>query len=267
MKLGIISYGFEKENFEKIKEQSLDFVEFCVNADAENRFQEFYDRSEEIRGNLAALSLFTGSVGRWAGNKILQDGSKNPEEWKADTTLMQAAKKLSCPVYITSCNYVEALSLYENYTAAIAYLTDLVAFGKELGIQVATCNCRWNNYLCCDPAWSVVHGHIKDLWIKYDPSHAVYAKGEDYLSEVKKWGKRFAHVHIKGSLLIDGERFDDPPAGMDQTNWPAFMAALYASGYDKNLSIEPHSAIWKEGALGDFGVDYTIKMMRSLILS
>lgn len=76
----------------------------------------------------------------------------------------------------------------------------------------------------------MIHGHLKDLWIKYDPSHSRYAKGADYLSEMKKWGDRFAHVHIKGSMLIDGERFDDPPAGMDQTDWGAFMAVLYAKG-------------------------------------
>ena len=82
---------------------------------------------------------------------------------------------------------------------------------------------------------------------------------------MKKWGKRFAHVHIKGSLQIDGERFDDPPAGLDGTNWGAFMAVLYANGYDGTLSIEPHSDIWREGALGDAGVDYTIKLIRSLM--
>ena len=113
--------------------------------------------------------------------------------------------------------------------------------------------------------WDIIHGHLKDLWIKYDPSHCVYARGANYLSEMKKWGKRFAHVHIKGSLLVDGERFDDPPAGLDQTNWGAFMEMLYAAGYDGNLSIEPHSDIWRSGALGDAGVRYTIQYIRSLM--
>ena len=54
MKLGIISYSFERESFEKVKAQGLDFVEFCVNCDQENRFQEFYDKSEGIRRDLDA---------------------------------------------------------------------------------------------------------------------------------------------------------------------------------------------------------------------
>ncbi len=265
MKLGIISYRFERESFEKVKAQGLDFVEFCVNCDQENRFQEFYDKSEGIRRDLDELGLSTGSVGRWGGDKINPDGSVHQEELHADQTLIQAAAKLGCPVYVTGCNYVEGLSLYENYSAAIGYFQALIDFAKPYGIKIATYNCRWNNYVHSDPAWEVIHGHLPELYIKYDPSHCRYAMGADYLSEMKKWGKRFAHVHIKGSLIIDGERFDDPPAGLDDTNWGAFMAALYASDYDGNLSIEPHSAIWKEGELGDAGVSYTIEMMRKLM--
>jgi sugar phosphate isomerase/epimerase len=265
MKLGIISYGFEKKHLQKVKDLGLDFVEFCVNADAANRFQEFYDKADEINANCKELGIFVGSVGRWAGNKINKDGSHNEAEWLADTTLIKAAAKVGSPVYVCSCNYVDELSLYENYTAAISYFEKLIAFAKEYNIKVATCNCRWNNYVVSDPAWSVIHGHLKDLYIKYDPSHCVYAKGENYLSEIKKWGHRFAHVHIKGSLMIDGERFDDPPAGLDQTDWKAFIGALYATGYDGTLSIEPHSEIW-QGDLGDRGVKYTIKMMRELML-
>lgn len=266
MKLGIISYDYGKESFEKIKSQGLDFAEFCVNFEEDNkdRHEIFSKQAQRIKADLSSLSLTTGSVGRWGGYKINKDGTVNPYELDADTKLIKAASVLECPVYVTGCNYVEELSLIENYKAAIGYFEKLIATGKEHGIKIATCNCRWNNYIVSDSAWNIVHGHLKDLYIKFDPSHCVYAGG-DYLSEMKKWGHRFAHVHIKGSLVIDGERFDDPPAGLDQTNWGAFMSVLYATGYDGTLSIEPHSATWK-GDLGDKGVKYTINMMRSLML-
>lgn len=264
MKLGIISYDFETKSFEKIKQQGLDFVEFCVNADANNRVDEFCSKTGRINDDMKRLGLFVGSVGRWAGNKINPDGSINEEELLADTKLIKAAAKLNSPVYVTNCNYNDTISLYQNYTSAINYFNKLIELGKEYGLKIATNNCRWNNFVHSDPAWSVIHGELPDLWIKFDPSHCVYAGG-DYLAEMKKWGKRFAHVHIKGSLTIGGERFDDPPAGMDQTNWGAFMAVLYAQGYDGCLSIEPHSQTWLDGELGDKGIDYTIKLMRSLI--
>jgi len=265
MKLGIISRGFEREDLQYIKDLGLEFAEFCVNCDTENRFQEFYDKADNIASICKELGIEVGSVGRWAGDKINKDGSISEEELFADTTLIKATAKVNCPVYNCSCNYVDEISLYENYTAAIEYFEKLIDIGKEYGVKIATVNCHWNNYVHSDPAWSMIHGYLKDLYIKFDPSHSIYAKGENYLSEMVKWGERFAHVHIKGSLLIDGERLDDPPAGLDMTDWNAFMGTLYAVGYDGTLSIEPHSSIWK-GDLGERGIKHTINMMRNLIV-
>lgn len=67
MKLGIISYSFEREAFEKIKQQGLDFVEFCVNVAKPDRYAEFGERAPEIKKNLDELGLFTrigGPLGR-----------------------------------------------------------------------------------------------------------------------------------------------------------------------------------------------------------
>lgn len=267
VKLGLISYEHTKENLDKIADLGLDFVEYCVNynPDAEqDKWRSFCGMTDDIAAWVTETGLFVGSVGRWGGIKILPDGSVNEEEYRADEALIHAAARLSCPVYNTGCNYVEELSLYENYTAAIGYFKRLLELGQKLGVRIATYNCRWNNYVHSDPAWSVIHGHLPKLGIKYDPSHCRYAMGEDYLSEMKKWGSRFAHVHIKGSLIVDGERLDDPPAGLDQTNWGAFMATLYACGYDGTLSIEPHSSVW-QGECGDKGLRYSIRTMRSLM--
>ena len=131
-------------------------------------------------------------------------------------------------------------------------------------MKIATYNCRWDNFVCDPMAFTLIHGHVKDLYIKYDPSHCIYAGG-DYLQEARDWAHRFLHVHLKGSLVIGGQRYDDPPAGMDQTDWGAFLAILYAKGYDGNLSIEPHSQNWK-GELGEKGIDYTIRYFRNLML-
>lgn len=264
MTLGIISYKYTLEEFQKIKSMGLDFVEFCINVGTDNLYKEFYDNADKMKSDLDTAGIFAGSIGRWGSVKINKDGSLNTDELHIDETLIKACAKVGCGVYVTNCNYIDEISLYENYSCAIAYFEKLIEFGKEHGIKIATNNCRWENYLCCDPAWSVVHGYLKDLYIKFDSSHCIY-DGGDYLAEMKKWGKRFAHVHIKGSLVVDGTRFDDPPAGLDQTDWGSFMALLYANGYDGSLSIEPHSSIWKD-ELGDKGVAYTIKMMRNLML-
>lgn len=258
MRLGIIGW-INKEEFKRAKERKLEFIEICVN----ERHEAFLAGIEELKGYSQAYEMPIGSVGRWGEDKITAKGIKE-EELEIDYRLIEATKALDCDIYITGCNYVENLSYYENYTLAISYFEKLIEHGKKHGVKIATYNCRWNNFIHSDPAWTIIHGHLKDLWIKYDTSHCIY-DGGDYLSEAKKWGERFAHVHIKGALIIDGKRFDDPPAGLDQTDWGSFMAVLYAKGYDGNLSIEPHSSNW-HGELGQKGIDFTIKYIRNIML-
>ena len=258
MKLGIIGW-INEQDFKRAKEKGLEFIELCVN----ERDEEFFNKLDELKALSKKYEMPIGSVGRWGKDKITATGIIE-EELEIERRLIEATAALHSEVYITGCNYVEEISYYENCTFAIQYLEKLIAYGKQYGIKIATYNCRWGNFIHSDRAWTMVHGYLKDLYIKYDTSHCIYAGG-DYLAETKKWGKRFAHVHIKGALVVDGERFDDPPAGLDQTDWGSFMAILYAKGYDGNLSIEPHSENWRD-ELGHRGVDFTIQYMRRLML-
>lgn len=258
MKLGIIGW-INEQDFKSAKEKGLEFIEICVN----ERDEEFFNKLDALKGYSKKYEMPIGSVGRWGKDKITTTGIIE-EELEIEYRLIEATAALHSEVYITGCNYVEEISYYENCTFAIQYLEKLIAYGKQYGVKIATYNCRWNNFIHSDSAWTLIHGYLKDLYIKYDTSHCIYAGG-DYLAETKKWGKRFAHVHIKGALVVQEERFDDPPAGLDQTDWGSFMAMLYAIGYDGNLSIEPHSENWRD-ELGRRGVDFTIQYMRRLML-
>jgi sugar phosphate isomerase/epimerase len=110
----------------------------------------------------------------------------------------------------------------------------------------------------------MIHGHLKDLGIKYDPSHC-YQEGGDYMSETKNWGDRFFHVHIKGCINIDGKRFDNVPAGLDQLDWGSFLALLYIKNYKGLFSIEAESNLWV-GEMREIGIDYTIEYLKKLLI-
>ena len=258
MKLGRIAW-FEEKDFQSARERGMEFIELDVN----DRAQEFLDNVDVIESRSRQSQMPIGAVGRWGSDRIGKDGICQ-EELALEYRLIDAAARLGCGVYITGCNYVEELSYYENCTLAISYFEKLLARGREAGVKIATYNCRWNNFVCTPMAFTLIHGYLKDLYIKYDPSHCIY-DGGDYLQEARDWGNRFAHVHLKGSLVIGGERYDDPPAGLDQTDWGAFLAVLYAKGYEGGLSIEPHSANW-HGELGERGIDYTVRYFRELML-
>lgn len=264
MQLGIIgTYGaFNPADFDAAKARGLSFVEYCINIGCD--WQAFAASADEINAAIARTGITVGSIGRWGTARITADGPI-AEEMEADKALIRTAAKVGCPVFVCGCNRVEDLSEFENCQLAIHYFQELLDLGKEVGVKIALYNCRWNNFVCCDPYWTLILGRLPDLGIKYDASHCINESDNDYLTEMRDWGRRFYHVHIKGTLKIGGQHVDDPPAGLDMINWNALMGMLYAVGYDGNLSIEPHSAVW-QGELGEKGVDYTIRYIRERML-
>ena len=45
-------------------------------------------------------------------------------------------------------------------------------------------------------------------------------------------------------MILDGQPFEDPPAGLDQIEWGTLFAILYHHGYDADINIEPHAQTW-----------------------
>ncbi len=260
MTLGIITKP-QEESFIKARNMGLDFLEFTINKGDDDK--SFLADLADIQRWIRQYGVAVGSIGRWKAETIHPDGTPVAEELALAYRLIEACETLSCPVYVCGCNYSEELSYFENCQAAIGLFQHLLDHGKKHGVQIATYNCRKGTFVHSPMAWTMIHGYLKDLKIKYDPSHSIYA-GTDYLKETDDWGSRFAHVHLKGSLMNQGKRVDDPPAGIDMTDWPAFLSILMTKGYNGGLSIEPHSDIWKGDKLDD-GIAITIRYMNSIL--
>lgn len=261
MKLGIIAKVINEDSFINADKKGLDFLEFCINAGTNE--EEFFNQVSQIKEWMEKYDISIESIGRWKANVLDESGNINIGELNLAYRLIDAAAELKCPNYVCGCNYIESLSFYENCSRAIELFSKLIEYGKVKGVKISTYNCRKGTFVYSPETWTIIHGHLKDLGIKYDPSHARY-DGGDYLKEVSEWGDRFYHVHLKGSLIVNGERVDDPPAGLDQTDWKTLLSILYAKNYTGSLSIEPHSPTW-QGELGERGLEFTIDYMNSLI--
>ena len=257
MKLGMISPSHDAAGIQRIKALGLDYAEFDVNADDIS-----YLNRAEIRKALSETGVKLGAVGRWGRDRITADGSICAKEQKDEFDLIDMCAELGCPVYITGCNYVDGLSYYQNVSAAIAYFQSLIDYAAGR-VKLCVYNCSWNNYVNKPHEWDIINDHLKALGIKFDPSHTVNG-GRDYLSEAALYGANFDHVHLKGTLNIDGRHIDDPPAGMDMINWGALLSILRKYNYQGMLSIEPHSATW-QGELGEQGQKYTIDYFKKLL--
>ena len=257
MKLGMISPSHDAAGIQRIKALGLDYAVFDVNADDIS-----YLNRAEIRKALSETGVKLGAVGRWGRDRITADGSICAKEQKDEFDLIDMCAELGCPVYITGCNYVDGLSYYQNVSAAIAYFQSLIDYAAGR-VKLCVYNCSWNNYVNKPHEWDIINDHLKALGIKFDPSHTVNG-GRDYLSEAALYGANFDHVHLKGTLNIDGRHIDDPPAGMDMINWGALLSILRKYNYQGMLSIEPHSATW-QGELGEQGLKYTIDYFKKLL--
>lgn len=260
MKLGMIN-GYDRASFEKNKSLGLDFVEICCNYDEDN--ERLLSSLDDVKRNIKETGVVIGSIGRW-NFKPNVEGKVDPAKLEQQLTLMRAAAELGSPVFVCGCNYDESVSLYKNYVAAVDYFSAVTAEAKKLGIKAAIYNCSWENFVNSPEQWKVVLGEIPELMIKYDISHTC-ARGNDYIVELSEWLPRIAHMHVKGVLSVKGDYIDNPPAGMDEIEWPRVFALLYKYGYDGGLSIEPHSAIWTE-ELGEAGIKYTVNFIRPYIL-
>lgn len=261
MNLGIIAEP-TVQGVEWATEKGLGYVEYCYNVGLDVAVLEA--AVPELKKAYAATGVKLGALGRWGAFKVNESGQLIESELDNTFRLIDVAAELDCPVFNTGVNYVKELPFLKNVECAAEFLQRAVDYGKTRGVKVATVNCDWDNFVRTPREWNLIHGAIPELGIKYDPSHCINCGSGAYLEEIRDWGDRFYHVHIKGTLNIGGDHVDDPPAGLDGINWRAVMGMLYAKDYNGMLSIEPHSGVWK-GDKGEWGIDYTIRYISDMI--
>jgi len=261
MRLGIINY-WNEAGFIYAAAKNLDFLEYDVNVGypAEN----FLAQTDDIIKWIKQYGVTVQGIGRWGETRINDDGSVNEFGQKSDLTLIEAAAKIGCPVYICGVNYINSKSYDENIEIAVAYLSELVKFGKEKGVKIAVYNCDWGNFVVNPKAWEKILPRVEGLGIKYDPSHAM-GRNNDIFAELRDYGKYIYHFHVKGVVKIEGREYDNAPAGLDMIPWGAVMDMLYTNRYTGGLSIEPHSSMWL-GRRGEWGIDFTIKYMKQFLM-
>ncbi len=261
MKLGIIGYWSE-ESFKYVHDLGLHYIEFCYNDG--NDTKELLKLVPDIKAWSEKYDVKVASIGRWGANKFNEDGSEVESEVQSSYDLIDVCAELGCPVYNTGVNYLKEKTFFENCDNAVAHLSKVASYGAEKGVKVALYNCNWSNFVREPNAWNAVLSRVSNLGIKFDPSHCINSGSGKYLEEINNWADKIYHFHIKGTININGDHVDDPPAGLDMVDWRQVMGLLYAHNYDGMLSIEPHSHTWN-GDLGEWGIKLTIDYISKMI--
>lgn len=261
MKLGIIG-SVNEESFIKAKEKRLEFIELCINEGY--NLEYFYENVENLKIWSTKYNINIQSIGRWKAPIQYENGELNTWEIEIAKKLIDASSYLSCENYVCGINYAKEITYFENIKNAILYFEELVEYSKDKKVNVSVYNCMNENFVNSPETWKIILDYIPQLGLKYDASHAYY-DNRDYLQEILDWGKRINHIHIKGALKISNTRIDDPPGGLDQIKWEEVLALLYYHGYNKGLSIEPHSPVWR-GELGEKAINYTTEYIKKILI-
>lgn len=265
MKLGIIASYQEEKTFETVKNLGLDGIEFTVNFNKDSK--QFLEDIPEIARRMEKYGLTTLSTGRWGMKRVDDDGKVISEALEHDKNVILGAHKLGCPVFNCGCNYAKNLTLKQNLEVAYDYFSTLIDYADDKNVKIAVYNCEWENFVIDPTTWRVLLPALPKLGIKYDPSHSIEHTHDykEYLPEMAEFGDRFYHFHVKGSLFINGEHYDDPPAGMDGINWGAVFDILYTKNYDGAVCYEPHSKYWV-GAKGRWAIDFSLNYIKPFFM-
>ena len=265
MKLGIICSYQNETTFDIVKTLGVDGVEFTVNQSLDSK--AFLENAEGLKKALDARSLETLSVGRWGMKRLDDDGHIISEALEHDKNVILGAAKLGCGVFNCGCNAAKQLTRKQNFEMAYEYFAKLLDFAADKGVKIAVYNCEWENFIVKPEEWDVLLPALPGLGIKYDPSHCVerLKHYDGYLSEMMRYGDKFHHFHVKGSLFIDGVHYDDPPAGMDGINWGAIFDILYTKDYAGAVCYEPHSQYWV-GRKGRWAIDFSLAYIKPFIM-
>jgi sugar phosphate isomerase/epimerase len=174
--------------------------------------------------------------------------------------VIDAARALGVPIVGTFVGNDKDRPLPENLERFRAIWPELVAYAGERGVKIAIENCpmifSWDewpggNNLAWSPAiWEQMFEAIPDenFGLNLDPSHLVWLMIDyeravydfaDGSSTCTRRTSRSAATASTGTARSRRDRLAGAaPPGLGEVDWPRFIAALYAVGYDHVVSVE-----------------------------
>ena len=124
MKLGIITAPCAS-GLQRVADFGLKSAEFDINIGSDIDAVEA--EIPAMQQTMTATGVTVDAIGRWGADRITLAGP-NEDELRTEYRLIDLAETLGAPVYITGCNWLQGLSLYQNCTLAIDYMQRLLDY-------------------------------------------------------------------------------------------------------------------------------------------
>jgi sugar phosphate isomerase/epimerase len=215
---------------------------------------------DAVRETLARHGLAVSSLAYYPNNLHPDDAHREQVNGHL-RKVVDAAQAIGVETVGTFVGNDKDRPLPENLERFRQIWPALVSYAGERGVKIAIENCpmifsydEWpggNNLAWAPAIWDEMFAAIPDanFGLNLDPSHLVWLQ-IDYERAVYDYADRIFHVHAKDlevrrdglyrhGTFSGGIGWQVPRLpGLGEVNWPRFVAALYAAGYDNVISVE-----------------------------
>lgn len=273
MKLGLLTAAFPDLSLAEIAEwaaangfETLEIACWPAGGGERRRYAgvthldvESFD-PDEVRGTLERHRLGISALAYYPNN--LHPDDEHREQVNGHLRkVIDAAQRLGVDTVGTFVGNDKDRPLPENLRRFREIWPPLVAHAGECGVKIAIENCpmifsydEWpggNNLAWAPAIWDEMFSAIPDenFGLNLDPSHLVWLM-IDPERAVYDYGDRIFHVHAKDlevrrdglyrhGTFSGGIGWQVPRMpGLGEVDWARFVAALYAVGYDRYVSVE-----------------------------
>ena len=204
--------------------------------------QKRRDFLKMVKDNGLVISALCGDLGRGFGNPEL-----NPGLIERSKLILEMAKELETDIVTTHIGVTPVDPNHPRYKIMQDACGQLAEYADSLKAHFAI-------ETGPEKAW-ILRAFLEDiaspgLGINFDPANLVMCSDDDPVAAVSLLAPWIKHCHAKDGICLtrevhkpwpdvkEGAKWIEVPLGMGEVDFPAWVAALKANGYDGYLAIE-----------------------------
>lgn len=258
MKIGVITDCFKLElsdSLQLAKDMGFDGVQIYATTGSFSPALLSADDRVAFREKLAAMGLEISALCGDMGGHGFQIAEDNPERIKLTNQIVDLAVDLGVSVVTTHIGVIPADRNHPRYQVMVDALRECGKYAASKGVTLA---------IETGPETApVLLQFLKEMdggvGVNLDPANFVMVTGQDPVEAVQLLGEYIVHTHIKDGVMLKqtdpeiiydhfatggiealnvADYFLETPLGQGKVDFPRYLAALKAAGFDGYLTVE-----------------------------
>ena len=258
MKIGVITDCFKLElpdSLQLAKDMGFDGVQIYATTGSFSPALLSADDRVAFREKLSTMGLEISALCGDMGGHGFQIAKDNPERIKLTNQIVDLAVDLGVSVVTTHIGVIPADRNHPRYQVMVDALRECGKYAASKGVTLA---------IETGPETApVLLQFLKEMdggvGVNLDPANFVMVTGQDPVEAVELLGEYIVHTHIKDGVMLKqtdpeiiydhfatggiealnvADYFLETPLGQGKVDFPRYLAALKAAGFDGYLTVE-----------------------------